>query len=62
MTPSRGLPTDKAEPLRRPAKKRITDDEWLRHKNSISRLYLDEGKDVKDVRDTMKRQYDFEAQ
>ena len=60
---SRGIKAEPSvEPLRRPAKKRITDEEWLRHKTSISRLYLDEGKDVKDVRDTMKRQFDFEAQ
>jgi len=31
------------------------------HKDNIGRLYLDEGKDVRDVRDTMKRNYSFEA-
>lgn len=48
--------------VRRPTKKRITDEEWLMHKDNIGRLYLDEGKDVRDVRDTMKRDYSFEAQ
>jgi hypothetical protein len=48
--------------LRRPTKKRITDEEWLMHKDNIGRLYLDEGKDVRDVRDTMKRNFSFEAQ
>jgi len=51
-----------ADASRRPAKKRITDEEWLSHKEPIGRLYLDEGKDVRDVRDTMRREYGFEAQ
>jgi hypothetical protein len=57
-SPKRTLP----ENGRRPTKKRITDEEWLLHKESIGRLYLDEGKDVKDVRNTMKREFGFEAQ
>jgi len=54
----RSGPTAKA----RTSKKRITDDEWLSHKANIERLYLEEGRDVREVRDTMKREFAFEAQ
>lgn len=49
-------------PAARTAKKRISDDEWQMHKDNIERLYLDEGRDVREVRDTMKRDYGFDAQ
>ncbi|KAF2672673.1 hypothetical protein BT63DRAFT_409768 [Microthyrium microscopicum] len=45
----------------RTTKKRISDEEWVSHKEAIERLYLDEGRDVREVRDTMKRDYGFEA-
>jgi hypothetical protein len=51
-----------AESSKKGAKKRITDDEWAVHRTTISRLYLDEGKDVREVRDIMKREFGFEAQ
>jgi Clr5 domain len=51
-----------AESSKRAPKKRITDDEWLSFKTTIGKLYLDEGKDVKEVRDTMKRDFGFDAQ
>jgi len=45
----------------RTTKKRISDEEWMLHKDSIERLYLDEGRDVREVRDTMKRDFNFDA-
>ena len=64
MPYSKGSSSEKslAEAARRATKKRITDEEWLLHKESIARLYIDEGKDVREVRDTMKREFGFEAQ
>jgi hypothetical protein len=49
-------------PAGRTTKKRISDEEWQIHKDNIERLYLDEGRDVREVRDTMKRDYGFDAQ
>jgi Clr5 domain len=51
-----------AESSKRAAKKRISDEEWAVNRGNISRLYLDEGKDVREVRDIMKREFGFEAQ
>jgi hypothetical protein len=51
-----------AERPGRTTKKRISDEEWQIHKDNIERLYLDEGRDVREVRDTMKRDYGFDAQ
>jgi len=64
MPTSKGSGSDRGQidGTRRATKKRITDEEWLVHKENIARLYLDEGKDVRDVRDTMKREFGFEAQ
>jgi hypothetical protein len=63
-TTTREGPADNpmAESSKKGAKKRITDDEWAVHRTTIGRLYLDEGKDVREVRDIMKREFGFEAQ
>jgi hypothetical protein len=46
----------------RTSKKRISDDEWQEQKEVIERLYLDDGKDVKGVREIMKADFGFDAQ
>ena len=46
----------------RGGRRRITEEEWLQHRDTIEQLYLDEGKDVKEVRNIMIQEYDFEAQ
>jgi Clr5 domain len=41
--------------------KRIPESVWGQHKDTISRLYLDEGLTLLAVRDRMKKGYGFEA-
>ena len=51
ITTRKGRPDNPtAESSKKGAKKRITDDEWAVHRTTIGRLYLDEGKDVREVR------------
>jgi hypothetical protein len=50
------------EPSRRATKKRITEDEWSSYKTEINKLYIDQNKDVKEVRDILKKNWGFDAQ
>jgi hypothetical protein len=43
-------------------RRRITEEEWMQQKDIIEQLYLEEGKDVKEVRNIMIQDHDFEAQ
>lgn len=38
-----------------------SEDEWLRHKSTIKRLYLNEHRPLKEVMEIMKRDYGFSA-
>lgn len=36
-----------------------TSEEWRRHRPTITRLYFEEGRTLKEVADYLKREYDF---
>jgi len=44
---------------RQPRQHRHTDEEWEKHEQKIKRLYLDEGKSLKEVKKIMSREHDF---